>query len=111
MTVPAGATSAAFTARTSIVVISTTVTISGSYNNTTQSAKLNVSTFSSPQNISNDQDASTAPTIAVDSGANVYLIWQDRGPLNMSPPVGNIFFSRGISLFPVTLGLVAGQIP
>src|SRR6266516_2467543 len=42
VTVPAGATSATFTVHTSIVVVSTTVTISGSYNGTTQSASLTV---------------------------------------------------------------------
>src|SRR6266700_3894325 len=42
VTVPAGATSATFKVNTSLVLISTTVTISGSYNNTTQSATLNV---------------------------------------------------------------------
>ncbi len=42
VTVPAGATSATFTVNTSIVVGSTTVTISGSYNGTTQSASLTV---------------------------------------------------------------------
>jgi len=40
--VPAGATSASFTVNTSVVVVSTTVTISGSYNGTTQSASLTV---------------------------------------------------------------------
>ncbi len=42
VTVPAGATSASFTVNTSIVVVSTSVTISGSYNGTTQSASLTV---------------------------------------------------------------------
>src|SRR6266446_5301713 len=40
VTVPAGATSATFTVNTSIVVVSTTVTVSGSFNSTTQSATL-----------------------------------------------------------------------
>ena len=42
VTVPAGATSATFTVHTSIIVVSTSVTISGSYNGTTQSASLTV---------------------------------------------------------------------
>jgi hypothetical protein len=42
VTVPAGATSATFPVTTSIVVTSQTATISGSYNNTTQSANLAV---------------------------------------------------------------------
>src|SRR6266699_3917489 len=42
VTVPAGATSASFTVNTSIVLVSTSVTISGSYNGTTQSASLTV---------------------------------------------------------------------
>src|SRR5437773_877238 len=40
VTVPAGAISATFTVNTSIVIISTTATISGSYNGTTKSASL-----------------------------------------------------------------------
>jgi len=69
------------------------------------------STFSSPQNISNNLDpnlnpsivSSRVPMIAVDSGANVYVVWQDHtGPASVSTPVGNIFFSRGISPFAVT---------
>src|SRR6266699_2837578 len=42
VTVPAGATTASFTVNTSIVLVSTNVTISGSYNGTTQSASLTV---------------------------------------------------------------------
>jgi hypothetical protein len=42
VTVPAGATSASFTINTSIVLISTSSTISASYNGTTRSATLNV---------------------------------------------------------------------
>src|SRR2546430_8543507 len=40
VTVPAGSTSATFTVNTPIVLISTSATISASYNNTTQSASL-----------------------------------------------------------------------
>ena len=40
--IPAGATSATFTLNTSVVIISTTVTITGSYNGTTRSADLDV---------------------------------------------------------------------
>jgi len=40
--VPAGATSATFTVHTSLIIGSTTVTISGSYNDTTRSANLTV---------------------------------------------------------------------
>src|SRR5947209_7005172 len=40
--IPAGATSATFTVNTSVVIISTTVTITGSYNGTTRSADLDV---------------------------------------------------------------------
>jgi len=42
VTVPAGANSATFTVNTSVVVFSTTVTISGSYNSSTKSASLTV---------------------------------------------------------------------
>ena len=42
VTVPARATSATFTVNTSVFIVSTTVTISGSYNSTTRSASLTV---------------------------------------------------------------------
>jgi hypothetical protein len=42
VTIPAGSTSAAFTVKTSIVLLSTSATISASYDNTTQSASLAV---------------------------------------------------------------------
>jgi hypothetical protein len=42
VTVPAGATSATFTVSTSTVLISTSATISATYNNTTKTATLGV---------------------------------------------------------------------
>ena len=40
--IPAGATSASFTVRTSVVLISTSAAVSASYNGTTQTAALGV---------------------------------------------------------------------
>jgi hypothetical protein len=42
VTIPAGATKASFTIRTGIVLLSTNVTISASYNGTTRQANLGV---------------------------------------------------------------------
>jgi hypothetical protein len=49
--------------------------------------------FSAPQNISNNPGSSDFPQIAVDSGGNINVVWQDNTPGLISSPF-DILFSR-----------------
>lgn len=49
------------------------------------------STFSAPQNISNNNGASFAPQMGLDGNGNIYVVWTDNSPGN-----DDIFFSRSI---------------
>src|SRR5437867_2468070 len=46
-------------------------------------------TFSPPKNVSQNAGSSVFPQIAVDSGGNINVVWEDNTPGNF-----NIFFSR-----------------
>lgn len=48
-------------------------------------------TFSAPQNISNSAGFSANPSLAVDSGGNINLVWEDSTPGNR-----DIFFSQSL---------------